>query len=75
MLIAAANAVHTATLAETSRQRILEKRIQRLLQQAEALENQYDLSLDEGQKVVLKEKAQQIWSQIAELEKQFGAGG
>jgi len=67
-LVEAANAVHIAGAAEGSRKKVLGRRLQRKLTQVEALENQADLTLDEGQKVILKEKVEALWIEIAELE-------
>jgi effector-associated domain 9 (EAD9)-containing protein len=73
VLAEAAAAVHVAGAAQGSRRKILGTRLQRKLKQVEALENQRDLTLDDGQKVILEEKAQALWVEIGGLEAELAA--
>jgi Effector-associated domain 9 len=73
VLAEAATAVHVAGAAQGSKRMILGRRVQRQLKQVEALENQKDLTLDDGQKVILEEKAQALWAEIADLENELAA--
>ncbi len=71
ILIEAANTIHIAGAAHSSKKKILGKRLKRKLKQVEALENQADLTLDEGQKIILEEKTEIMWAEISELENEL----
>ncbi len=71
VLIEAANTIHIAGAAHSAKKKILGKRLQRKLKEVEARENQIDLTLDEGDKIILEEKAEIMWAEIAELENEL----
>ncbi len=71
ILLGAANDIYVAGAARNSKKKVLGRRLERKLNQVEALENQLDLTLDEGQQVVLKEKIEILWTEIAGLEEQM----
>jgi hypothetical protein len=70
-VIDAANAVLIAAASRQSKQRIERQRLQRKIKQVEAIENQVDLTIDEGQKVILQEKAVLLWEEICRLEEKI----
>jgi formylglycine-generating enzyme required for sulfatase activity/GTPase SAR1 family protein len=51
-----------------TRSKILLLRLKRKLEQVEVLENQIDLTLDDGQKTILQQKADALWQEINEIE-------
>jgi NACHT domain-containing protein len=57
--------------ADQTRNQVLERRLARELRQVEALENQRDLTLDEGQKVLLDDRIGALWSSIEELKREI----
>src|SRR6185369_9727860 len=57
------------------RKKLLQERLERNLRQVEALEKQRDLTLDDGDKELLAERAEIIWQEIAVLEQKIAEFG
>lgn len=71
VVVEAANAVHLAGAAVSSKKKVLGNRLQLKLKQVEALERQLDLALDEGQKVIIQAKVDPLWVEIEKLEEEL----
>ncbi len=54
-----------------AKREILQQRHKRKLKEVEARENQIDLTLNEGDKIILEEKAKIIWAEIDEIENEL----